>query len=207
MQTAREVTKSPAVIITEELDKNPQEEMIGVEKKVGKRELRHRIKQTPFRKLIRAVEDKARETGSAVFYVSSFRNSKVCPIYFSLLKNGGGWHTLQCPHGHVVDRDAAAVLNVLWKTTPEGVVKAVWWDVKEVGKRLEKGIVPKEAVGKVNPIFPRPIVHAVWVSLEALKASSQWPAVLARAAPMTPAQGADEDGTRAPPRPKGTPAL
>ena len=54
-QVAREVTKSPAVIITEELGKNPQEEMIGVErkaeksvKKVGKRELRHRIKQTPF---------------------------------------------------------------------------------------------------------------------------------------------------------------
>jgi hypothetical protein len=41
----REMTKSPAVVITEELGKNPQEEMIGVEemakkgvkKKVGKR--------------------------------------------------------------------------------------------------------------------------------------------------------------------------
>jgi IS605 OrfB family transposase len=54
-----------------------------------KRELRHRIKQTPFRKILRAVEDKARETGSAVFYVSSFRNSRVCPIHFALLKNGG----------------------------------------------------------------------------------------------------------------------
>jgi len=31
--------------------------------------------------------------------------------------------------------------------------------------------------------------------------------VLARAAPMTPAGGADEDGARAPPRPRGTPAL
>jgi hypothetical protein len=38
----------------------------------------------------------------------------------------------------------------------------------------------------------------------ALKASSQWPVVLARAAPMTPAQGADEDGARAPPH--GAPA-
>jgi putative transposase len=68
----REVTKSPAVIITEELGKNPQEEMIGVEeKKVEKRELRHRVKQTPFRKLVRAVEDKAREKlGSVVVYVS-----------------------------------------------------------------------------------------------------------------------------------------
>ncbi len=99
-QVAREVTKSPAVIIMEGLGKNPQEEMIGLEekakkgvkKKVGKRELRHRIKQTPFRKILRAVEDKAAEGGSVVFYVSPYRNSKVCPIHFVLLKNGGGWH-------------------------------------------------------------------------------------------------------------------
>ncbi len=204
-QVAREVTKSPAVIITEELGKNPQEEMIGLEeKRVKKRELRLRVKQTPFRKILRAVEDKARETGSVVFYVSSFRNSKVCPTHFALLKNGGGWHALHCPRGHVVDRDAAAVLNMLWRTTPTGWVKAVWWDVKEVRKRLGKGIVSKETVGKANPIIPRPIIHTVWVSLNRLKASPQWPAVLARAAPMTPAQGADDDGARAPPH--GAPA-
>jgi IS605 OrfB family transposase len=193
-QIVREVTKSPAVIITEELGKNPQEEMIGKKK----RELRHRIKQTPFKKLIRAVEDKARETGSVVVYVSPYRNSKVCPIHFTLLRDNGGWHTLHCPRGHPVDRDAAAVLNMLWKTTPEGVVKGVWWDLKEARKRLGKGIVQREAVKKANPIVPQPIVYAVWVSLKRLRASSQWPAVLARAAPMTPAQGADEDGTRAP---------
>jgi IS605 OrfB family transposase len=183
-QIASEVTKSPALIITEELGKNPQEEMIGVEKKkVKKRELRHRVKQTPFRRILRAVEDEAREGGSVVFYVSSFRNSKVCPIHFALLKNGGGWHDLHCPRGHAVDRDAAAVLNMLWKITPEGVVKGVWWDLKEIGKRLKKEIVPREAVGKANPIVPQPIVYAVWVSLKALMASSQWPAVLARVAP------------------------
>jgi len=202
-QIAREMTKSPAVVITEELGKNPQEEMIGKKK----RELRHRIKQTPFRKILRAVEDKAAEGGSVVFYVSSFRNSRMCPIHFAKLEDGGDWHVLRCPHGHAVDRDAAAVLNILWKITPEGATKALWWDVKEVRKRLKKGIVPREAVGKANPIIPRPIIHAVWVSLTALKASDKWPAVLARAAPTTPAQGADEGGARAPPRPRGTPAL
>ncbi len=140
---------------------------------MGKRELRHRVKQTPFRKILRAVEDKARETGSVVVYVSPYRNSKVCPIHFALLKNGSGWRTLHCPHGHDVDRDHAAVLNMLWKITPEGAAKAVWWDVKEIGKRLKKGIVPREAVRKANPIIPRPIIHAVWASLGALKASGK----------------------------------
>jgi putative transposase len=196
----RELTKSPAVIITEELGKNPQEEMIGLEeKKVEKRELRHRIKQTPFKKLIRAVEDKARETGSVVVYVSPHRNSKVCPIHFTLLRNDGDWHTLHCSRGHAVDRDAAAVLNMLWKITPEGVVKGGWWDVKEARKRLNKGLVPREAVRGANPIVPWPVARAIWASLGALKASPQWPAVLARAAPMTPAREADEGGTRAPP--------
>ncbi len=115
-QTAREMTKSPAVIITEELGKNPQEEIIGKKK----RELRHRIKQTPFKKLIRAAEEEAREAGSVVVYVSPHRNSKVCPIHFTYLRDNGGWHTLHCPHGHVVDRDVAAVLNMQWRTTPTG---------------------------------------------------------------------------------------
>jgi transposase len=213
-QVAREVTKSPAVIITEELGKNPQEEMIGVEKKaeksvkkVEKRELRHRVKQTPFKKLVRAVEDEAGETGSAVFYASSFRNSKVCPIHFAKLEDGGDWHVLHCPHGHAVDRDAAAVLNMPWKITPEGVVKGVWWDVKEARKKPKKGIVPKEAVRRRNPLAPWHIIRAVWSSLKTLRAGDKWPAVLARAAPMTPAREADEGRARAPPRPKGTPAL
>jgi len=113
--------------------------------------------------------------------------------------------SIRFPRGHAVDRDAAAVLNMLWKTTPTGWLKGVWWDVKEARKRLKKGIVPRETVRKTNPIIPRPIIHAVLASLMALKASDKWPAVLARAAPMTPAQGADEDGTRAPPRLKGAP--
>jgi putative transposase len=98
----------------------------SVRKKVDRRKLRRRIKQTPFRKLIRAVEGKAGETGSAVFYVSSFRNSKMCPIHFARLEDGGDWHVLHCPRGNAVDRDAAAVLNMLWKTTPTGWVKTVW---------------------------------------------------------------------------------
>jgi transposase len=93
------------------------------------------------------VEDKAKETGSVVVSVSPYRNSKVCPIHFAGLEDGGDWHVLRCPHGHVVDRDVAAVLNMLWKITPEGAAKAVWWEVKEAWKKPKKGIVPREAVG------------------------------------------------------------
>jgi hypothetical protein len=64
--------------------------------------------------------------------------------------------------------------------------------------------MPKNVAKKRNPLVPWPVAYAVWTSLRALKASPQWPAVLARAAPMTPAQGADEGGTRAPPH--GAPA-
>jgi len=216
-QAAREVARSPAIIVTEELGKNPQEGMIGVEekakkgvkKKVEKRELRHRIKQIPFKKLIRAVEGKAAERGSVVVYVSPYRNSKVCPIHFALLRDNGDWHTLRCPRGHAVDRDAAAVLNMLWKTTPTGWTKAVWWDLRDVKRRLkkERRFVPKELAKRKNPLVPWPVVRAVWTSLRALQAGDKWPAVLARAGPTTPARGADEGGARAPPRGAGTPAL
>ena len=216
-QISREITKNPAVVVAEELGKNPQEEMIGVEKKtkksvrkkVKKRELRHRIKQTPFRKILRAVEDKARETGSVVVYVSSYRNSKVCPIHFALLRDDGDWHVLRCPHGHVVDRDVAAVLNMLWKITPEGVTRGVWWRSLRGMKLEREELVPEGLTKRKTPLvkIPWPVVYAVWISLRALKASPHWPAVLARAASMTPAGGAYEGGARAPPCGAGTPAL
>ncbi len=37
---------------------------------------------------------------------------------------------------------------MLWKITPKGVVKGVWWDVKEIGKRLKKGDRVKGGCGE-----------------------------------------------------------
>ena len=83
-QIVREMTRNPAVVITEELGKNPQEEMIGLEeKRVKKRELRHRIKQTPLKKLVRAVEEKAAETGSVVVTSRRIATAR-CVQYTSL---------------------------------------------------------------------------------------------------------------------------
>jgi Putative transposase DNA-binding domain. len=125
---ANELTRIPAIIITEDLGDNPQESMI---EDVMKDELRHRIKQTPFKSIERAVGDKALERGSKLVRVSSYRNSRVCPIHFTRLEKTDDWHTLYCPKGHYVHRDYASVMNMLWKTTPEAWIKAFWWDLSK----------------------------------------------------------------------------
>jgi len=91
---------------------------------LGEDELRHRIKQTPFKALERVVEDKALERGSKLFRVSAYRNSRVCPIHFTRLEETNDWHILYCPLGHYVDRDYASVMNMTWKITPEAWIKA-----------------------------------------------------------------------------------
>jgi len=47
-QIANELTKSPSIIVTEELGENPQESMIN---EIKRSETRHRVKQTPFKAL------------------------------------------------------------------------------------------------------------------------------------------------------------
>jgi transposase, IS605 OrfB family, central region len=144
---ASELTKTPAIIVTEDLGEKPQDEMING---VGKGELRHRIKQTPFKSIEKTVEDKALERGSKLFHVSAYRNSRVCPIHFTKLESTNDWHTLYCPKGHYVDRDYASVVNMMWKTTPEAWSKGVWWDLR---KKMEWG----EHEGKSNTTHP--ILH------------------------------------------------
>jgi len=194
-QIANELTKTPAIIITEELGENPQDEMING---VSKGELRHRIKQTPFKNIERAVEDKALERGSRIFHVSSYRNSRVCPIHFTRLEGTSDWHTLQCPLGHLVDRDYASVMNMTWKTTPEAWVKGIWWD-------LRKKMDWREHEGSSNPLIPYTTVQYLHAMLKTFTASEQSPAMLARGKPMNPAGRADEGRVRKPPKKRRRP--
>jgi transposase len=113
---ANELTRTPAIIVTEELGENPQESMI---EDVGEDELRHRIKQTPIKTVEKAVEEKALERGSNPFRVSAYRNSRVSPIHFTRLEETNDWHILKCSLRHLVDRDHASVMNMDWKLTPE----------------------------------------------------------------------------------------
>jgi transposase len=181
---ASELTKTPAIIITEELGNNPQESMI---EDVGRSELRHRIKQTPFKALERVVEDKALERGSRMFKVSSYRNSRVCPIHFTRLEGTSDWHTLQCPLGHYVDRDYASVTNMAWKTTPEAWTKGVWWNMR-------KNMNWRKHKEKSNPLIPHPIVNYIHAALKTFTASKESPAVLAQGDPMTRHRMQNEGG-------------
>ena len=188
---ANELTKTPAIIVTEELGENPQESMIDG---IVKSELRHRIKQTPFKALEKAVKDKALERGSRIFRVSAYRNSRVCPIHFTRLESTNDWHTLQCPLGHLVHRDYASVMNMAWKITPESWTKGVWWD-------LRKNMNWRKHESESNPLIPHLIVKYLHVTLKEFTASEQSPAVLARGKPMNPARGANEGRARKPPTP------
>jgi IS605 OrfB family transposase len=189
-QVASELTKTPAIIITEDLGDNPQESMIS---DVGKDELRHRIKQTPFKSIEEAVGDKALERGSRIFRVSAYRNSRVCPIHFTRLERTDDWHVLKCPLGHYVDRDYASVMNMMWKITPESWTKGVWWNMK-----LEMNW--REYEGKSNPLVPYFMAKILHTTLKKFKASEQSPAVLARGKPMNPAREANEGWARKPPK-------
>jgi transposase len=190
---ASELTKSLSIIVTEELGEKPQDEMING---VGKGELRHRIKQTPFKAVERAVGDKALERGSKLFHVSAYRNSRVCPIHFTRLEGTNDWHTLQCPKGHYVDRDYASVANMMWKVTPEGWVKGVWWD-------LRREINWREYEGKSNPSIPYETVSHLWTHLKTFTSSEESPAMLARGKPMNPTGCKMKVAARKPPKKGG----
>jgi IS605 OrfB family transposase len=190
---ASELTKNPSIIITEDLGEKPQESMIdGIEKD----ELRHRIKQIPFKKLENTVGDKALERGSKIFHVSAYRNSRVCPIHFVRLEKTDDWHVLYCPRGHYVHRDYASVMNMNWKLTPESWTKGIWWD-------LRKNMNWREYEGKSNPLIPYSLVQYIHATLREFKASEESPAMLARGKPMNPARQADEGWARKPPRKGG----
>jgi IS605 OrfB family transposase len=177
-QIANELTKTPAIIVTEELGEKPQESMIN---EIKGNETRHRIKQTPFKAVEEAVEDKALERGSKLFHVSSYRNSRVCPIHFTRLGETNDWHILKCPLGHYVNRDYASVVNMMWKTTPEAWAKGVWWDLR---KRMDW----EEREGNSNPFVPNEIVKHIHAVLKTFTASEQSPAMLARGHSHEPSQ-------------------
>jgi IS605 OrfB family transposase len=158
-KVAHELTKEPAVLVTEDLGERPQEEMI---QRKRDKELRHRVKQTPMKAVLNRVEDKAKERGVRLVLVSSRRNSRICPIHGVEMTFPLGPKLGFCPRGHWVHRDVASVLNMLRKVADE---------LKEYC----------EIVRKTLDVLDEKTLEE-WI---ALVLRAERPAVLTRASPMT----------------------
>lgn len=158
-KVAHELTKEPAVLVTEDLGEKPQEEMI---QRKRDKELRHRVKQTPMKAVLKKVADKAKERGVRLVLVSSRKNSQICPIHGAEMTFPLGPKLGLCPRGHWVHRDIAAVLNMLRRA---------------VDKLGEYG----EIVRKTLDALDEKTLEE-WI---ALVLRAERPAVLARASPMT----------------------
>jgi transposase len=167
-KVAHELTKEPAILVTEDVGKKPQEEMIEDK---GSPQLRHRIKQTPMKAVVDRVGDKAEERGLRFVLVSARRNSKTCPIHGVEMSFPLGPKLGLCPHNHWVHRDVAAVLNML----------------RRAADKLEEKYA--EAVRRALSAVDVKALEE-W-SAEVLRAErpAPWPDVLARAGPMTPTRG------------------
>ena len=157
-KVAHELTKEPAVLVTEDLGERPQEEMI---QRKRDKELRHRVKQTPMKAVLKKVADKARERGKLVL-VSSQKNSRICPIHGEELSFPFSPKLGLCPRGHWVHRDIVAVLNMLKKATDK---------LGEYGEIVRKTL---------DALDEKTLEE--WI---ALILRAERPAVLARASPMT----------------------
>jgi hypothetical protein len=89
---------------------------------------------------------------------------------------------------------------MMWKVTPEGWVKGVWWDMKSLSKNMDW----RKHEEKSNPLIPYTTVQHLHATLREFMASlEKSPAVLARGSPMNPAGGADEGRARKPPKKGG----
>ncbi|AET31516.1 zinc ribbon domain-containing protein [Pyrobaculum ferrireducens] len=164
---AHELTREPVILVAEDLGRRPQEEMVERAKSAG---LRHRIKQMPIKAVVGKVRDRAAERGLRFVFVSASRYSKTCPVHREPLSFPLGPKMGLCPHGHWVHRDVAAVLNILKKAAEE--LEPKYAEVV----RHALSTVDKRQLEEWSAIVLR--------AERTVKA--RWPAVLARAGPMTP---------------------
>jgi transposase len=177
-KVAHELTKEPAVLVTEGVGKKPQEEMV-----VDKRspQLRHRIKQIPIKTVVEKVRDKAEERGLRFVLVSARRNSKTCPIHGEELSFPLGPKLGLCPHNHWVHRDVASVLNMLRRAADK-----LEEEYAETVKRALSAVDEKQLEE-----WSRQVIEAERPS------RTSRPDVPARASPMTPlASEPDGEGGR-----------
>ena len=100
-------------IVLEKLGKRVANNMI---KRIKDKQLRHRIFQASFKSIQRAIEEKAREYGVPVIYVSPKNTSKLCPIHNVPIKYNNGSRIGKCSKAYELwHRDVVACWNLLLK--------------------------------------------------------------------------------------------
>ncbi len=101
-------------IVLEKLGKKPVQNMI---KRIGDKQLRHRIFQVSFRGVQRTIEEKAREYGVPVVYVDPRNTSRLCPIHNAPIIYSNGSRIGRCSKGgELWHRDVIACWNLLFKS-------------------------------------------------------------------------------------------
>ena len=100
-------------VILERLGKRPANSMIS---RIRDKQLRHRIFQTSFRGIQRAIEEKARECGVPMIYVDPRNTSKTCPIHNAPIAYSNSSRIGRCSvGGEPWHRDVAACWNLLYR--------------------------------------------------------------------------------------------
>ena len=106
----REAARRQAAIVLERLGKEPAKGMI---EHIKNPQLRHRIFQTAFKGMQRAIEEKAMEYGVPIIYVNPRNTSRVCPIHGAEIVYGKNRHGTCSKGGETWHRDVVACYNLL----------------------------------------------------------------------------------------------
>ena len=98
------------------LGKKPAEKMIS---RIRDKQLRHRIFQTSFEGVQRAIEEKAREYGVPIIYEDPRNTSRQCPIHNAEIVYENGSRVGVCSvGGEKWHRDVASVWNLFLRARP-----------------------------------------------------------------------------------------
>ncbi|BDR92811.1 RNA-guided endonuclease InsQ/TnpB family protein [Vulcanisaeta souniana] len=147
-------------IILEKLGKKPASNMI---KRIGDKQLRHRIFQASFRGVQKAIEEKAKEYGVPIIYVDPKNTSRLCPIHSAVIVYSNSSRVGKCSKGgELWHRDAVACWNLLLRARLGDGSNAPSLG----GSSVDGSPVPLGSTATHDPITLPKGLWARWKSLE-----------------------------------------
>jgi len=159
---ARAAREKQYAIVLEELGEEPAKEMIN---HVRDDQLRHRIYQTSFKGVQKAVEEKAREYGVPVVYVDPRNTSRTCPVHSAEITYSNGSRVGRCSKGgELWHRDVVACYNLLLR-----VRLGDGGDAPSLGGfNLDGSPVPLGSTAAHDPTVVTRALWARWKSLDVM---------------------------------------